>query len=87
MYRVNRTRGVAMAYVIIGMPVFIGFCGLAIDVARMQLGKTEAQAVADAAARYAALGLATSHTPFPRHDGRLAMERQHRHVHHEPVRK
>jgi len=60
----KRIRGVAMAYVVIGMPVFLGFCGLAVDVARMQVAKTEAQTVADAAARYAAVGLATSYTPI-----------------------
>ncbi len=52
-----------MLYVILALPVFLGFAGLAVDVGRMQLCKTEAQACADSAARYAATGAANSSTP------------------------
>ncbi len=51
-----------MLYLAVSMPIFLGFAGLAVDVGRMQLAKTEAQACADAAARYAAAGAANSST-------------------------
>ncbi len=52
-----------MIYIVIAMPIFIGFGGLAVDVGRLQMAKSQAQQVADAAARYAALGAANSSIP------------------------
>ncbi len=56
-------RGAAMIYVVIAMPIFLGFGGLAVDVGRLQMAKSQAQQCADAAARYAALGAANSSIP------------------------
>lgn len=56
-------RGNVMLYVVVTLPVFLGFAGFAVDVGRLQLSKTEAQTCADAAARYAASGAANSSTP------------------------
>jgi Flp pilus assembly protein TadG len=53
-----------LIYVMISMTVFIGICGLGVDIGRMYLGKSELQSVADAAARYAVRGMQTSSTPL-----------------------
>jgi len=61
--RRSHRRGNVMLYVVVTLPVFLGFAGMAVDVGRLQLSKTEAQVCADAAARYAAAGAANSSTP------------------------
>ena len=43
-----------MVYLAIALPLMIAFAALAVDVGRLQLAKSELQAVADAAARYGA---------------------------------
>jgi Flp pilus assembly protein TadG len=60
----RRRRAAALLYVLIAFPVFIAFCGLAVDVGRARVARQEIQAVADAAARYAARGMQTSATPL-----------------------
>lgn len=59
-----RRKGAVLIYVMLSMTVFIGLCGLGVDVGRMYLGKSELQTVADAAARYAVRGMQTSSTPL-----------------------
>jgi Flp pilus assembly protein TadG len=56
----KRHAGAAIVYVTAVMPVLVGVCGLAVDVGRRQLARTELQAVADAAARHAAVGTRNS---------------------------
>lgn len=60
--RLRRT-GAAMAYMTMGLPVIVGFCGLGVDMGRRQAARSELQAVADAAARYAATATRNSATP------------------------
>jgi hypothetical protein len=57
----HRTRrpGIALVYVTVSMSVMFGFCSLAVDLARVQVAKTELRRVADAAALHAAYGLAS----------------------------
>ena len=52
-----------MIYLICAMPLIIAFCVLAVDVGRLQLARSEAQGVADSAARYAARGMVNSYQP------------------------
>src|SRR3954464_3731204 len=54
----SRRRGMSLIYMAVAVPVLAGFCSLAVDWARVQLVKSELQAAADAAARYAVTGLA-----------------------------
>jgi Flp pilus assembly protein TadG len=56
----GRLNGVATLYLVIMLTGLVGICSLGADYARVQLAKTEMQRAADAAARYAALGLASS---------------------------
>jgi Flp pilus assembly protein TadG len=53
----TRYRGVTLIYVAVIMVVMVGFTALAVDYARIQLDKTQAQAAADGAALYAASGI------------------------------
>lgn len=52
-------RGSILIYMIVVMTVLMAFCSLAVDWGRVQLVRTELRLAADAAARHAALGLAT----------------------------
>jgi len=52
--------GTVMIYTTIGMVAFAGFVSLGVDAAHVRMVKTQLQAAADAAARYAATGLQTS---------------------------
>src|SRR4051794_233722 len=54
----NLRAGVALFYCIVVMTVMVALCSMGVDYARVQLTKTELQRAADAAARYAATGLA-----------------------------
>ena len=54
----NRRSGVTLVYAIVAMTAMIALCSLGVDYARVQLVKTELLRAADAAARYAASGLA-----------------------------
>ncbi len=56
----RRRRGSTLLYVVLTMPVLIGFASFAVDFGRIELVKLELQRAADAGARYAAAGL---HTP------------------------
>ena len=56
----RRHRGVAVVYVGVGIVVLLGMCSLAVDYGMVQTAKTELRAAADAAARAAAAGIATS---------------------------
>jgi len=60
--RSQRHRGVTLLYVCVGMVVLIGMTSLAVDVARVQVTKTELQRAADAAARYGASALGSYQT-------------------------
>jgi Flp pilus assembly protein TadG len=53
----RRRRGLAIVYVAISMSVMMGFCSLAVDLARVQAAKTELRTAVDAAARAAACSL------------------------------
>lgn len=53
----RRERGIVAIYAIALMTILIGFVGFAVDIGRIQVAKTQAQSVADAAALYAADGL------------------------------
>lgn len=52
-------RGITLAYAMVMMVALAAFVSLAVDFGRVQMAKTELQRAADAAARYAAAGLAT----------------------------
>jgi hypothetical protein len=52
-----RRRGVAMFYVVCTLIAMMGFCSLAVDLARVQTAKTELRRAADAAARAALAAL------------------------------
>ncbi len=54
---VRNRRGVALFYVTVMMVVMIIFCSLAVDLARVQLAKSELRQAVDSAARYGAIGL------------------------------
>src|SRR3954464_2548120 len=57
----NRPRRGAMTlYLVIMLTGLVGICSLGADYARVQVAKTELQRAADAAARYAAMGLSSS---------------------------
>ncbi|MBC7783489.1 MAG: hypothetical protein H7144_06585 [Burkholderiales bacterium] len=60
--RTMRPRGVTLVFATVLMAVLLGFLVLAVDVGRVALAKSELQATADAAARYAATGMITSST-------------------------
>lgn len=55
--RMTKHRGVSMLYAIIVIGALFMFASLAVDVARVQVAKTELRRTADAAARYAAMGI------------------------------
>ena len=52
-----RRRGTSLIWVVVTLPVLMGFCSLAVDWGRVQVVKTELRRAADAAARYAAPAL------------------------------
>lgn len=58
--RLHHRRGIAIVYFLLIFTVLLGFVAFAVDWARVQLVKTELQRAADAAARFAAVGVATS---------------------------
>src|SRR4051812_22090451 len=61
--RVRRTRnraGAAIIWIVVMLVSLASFCSLAVDLGRVQVAKSELQHAADAAARYAAAGLAVS---------------------------
>ena len=62
-YKNSRRRGVAIVYIVCIMTVMLGFCSLAVDLGRVQTGKTELRRAADAAARAAIANLYTSTGP------------------------
>jgi hypothetical protein len=49
--------GAAIIYVVVMMPVLMGFASLAVDLGRVEAAKTELRCAADAAARYACTGI------------------------------
>jgi Flp pilus assembly protein TadG len=53
----GKRRGNALAFLSLGLVVLCGFASLAVDYGRVQVAKTELQAAADLAARYAATGV------------------------------
>jgi len=55
-----RHRGVAVVYIICIMTVMLGFCSFAVDLGRVQTGKTELRRAADAAARAAVASYSTT---------------------------
>jgi hypothetical protein len=55
-------RGTVLIWVSVAMIVFVGFVSLAVDLGRLRLVKNQLQFTADAAARYAAQGLADGTT-------------------------
>ena len=55
----GRRRGSALVYVTAAMATLLGFVSLAVDLGRVYVVRSELQLAADAAARYAAAGLAT----------------------------
>ncbi len=55
----SRRRGVSMLYTVVIMVSMLMFCSLGVDVARVQLAKTELRRAVDSAARYGAMGLDT----------------------------
>src|SRR5580692_4891912 len=55
----TRRQGIALVYVTVSMSVMLGFCSLAVDLARVQVAKTELRRVADAAALNGARGIAS----------------------------
>src|SRR5205085_2118691 len=59
---ISRHRGASILYTIVIMSAMMMFCSLAVDVARVQLAKTEIRRAVDSAARYGALGLDTDAT-------------------------
>ncbi len=54
-----RRRGSVLLYVVLTMPVLIGFASFAVDFGRIELAKLQLQRAADAGARYAVTGLRT----------------------------
>lgn len=58
----NNRRGTVLIYATVAMAVMMGFAVLAVDLGRMQLAKSQLQDAADAAARYASAGMASSST-------------------------
>jgi Flp pilus assembly protein TadG len=54
----HRSRGAAIVYITVMMTVMMAFCSMAVDLGRVQAAKTELRLAADAAAIYAAQGLA-----------------------------
>jgi uncharacterized membrane protein len=56
----SRHRGSILVYVTILMSAIFAFASLAVDYARVQLAKTQALRTADAASRFAVLGLVDS---------------------------
>lgn len=55
-------RGIINAYLILFMTVLIALSALMVDAGRLMLARSELQTAADSAARYAAMGMATSST-------------------------
>ena len=60
--RTNRTRGIANLYILLLMPVLLGFASLGVDYARVQLTKSKLQDAADSAARAAASAIPSDPT-------------------------
>jgi len=60
--RRNRQRGFAALWISIGIVAVLGLCSLGVDYSMVQTAKTELRVAADAAARAAAAGIATSVT-------------------------
>lgn len=58
--RSQSRRGVSLIYAIVALVVFIGFAVLGVDAGRLMTAKAELQDCADGAARYAAVGMASS---------------------------
>jgi Flp pilus assembly protein TadG len=58
----SRRRGIAFAYTVVTMTILLSFLGLAVDVARTQVAKTELHRLADAAARAAVANLSAGTT-------------------------
>ena len=58
--RRRNQRGLSIVWVTLGLAALTAFCSLAVDVGNVQVAKTELRHAVDAAARQAALGLATS---------------------------
>lgn len=56
----QRHRGIALLWTAVLLVVLTGFCALSVDVARLQMVRTELQSATIAAARAGAAGLATS---------------------------
>jgi hypothetical protein len=56
--RRRQKNGVVMIYVLVAMSAMMGFCSLAVDLARVESAKTELRRAADAAALYACKGIA-----------------------------
>src|SRR5437588_12656390 len=53
----RRRSGLVMIYNMIALTALMGFCSLAVDWGRVQVGKTQLRRAADAAARYGATGI------------------------------
>jgi Flp pilus assembly protein TadG len=53
----NRSHGLTIIWMAVTMVIFLGLLSLAVDMARLQVAKSQAQAAADAAALYAAEGI------------------------------
>lgn len=53
-------RGMVLLYVMLALVAFVGMVSLSVDVAHVQVVKSQLRQAADAAARYAAVGLGTS---------------------------
>lgn len=56
-------RGTALVYATVAIVVFLAFTVVVVDVGRLTLAKSQLQDAADAAARYAAVGMVSSSTP------------------------
>src|SRR5690349_19069789 len=58
----RRRRGLALFYCIVALAALIGLVSLGVDFGRVQIAKSEAQAIADAAARAGAVALSANGT-------------------------
>src|SRR4051812_31976367 len=52
-----RNHGVSLMYTLVIMVAMLAVCSLAVDVARVQVAKTELRRAVDSAARFGAMGL------------------------------
>ena len=55
-----RNRGMSMIYICVSMTIMLAFASLAVDLAKVQVAKTELRRTADAAAMYGCAGMSTS---------------------------